>query len=511
VKVTTEELERCEVLMTIEVEPAKEQDMLRKAAKRIAREVQIPGFRRGKAPFNTVVRRFGLEAVQQEALESAAEKLLDDALKEADLRPVAQISFDSIDWNPLTLKVKVPGPPQVELGDYRDLRLEFEPVEVSPEEVAEELETLREQNAAWAPVDRPSQLDDLLDMAVIEKDGDEILADHESVEYELTLPDKSDSDGDGDEDEAEVDEVDSEEPDLTTPLLGLSAGEEKTFSISYPEDYSDDGYAGKEITFEVKINSVKEKDLDPLDDDFAQSISEFDTLDELKEHIESNLKVRREVERDQKLGEEMLDKIIEGAKKVEWPVAFEEETIDDEVNRMTNQLRQSGLKLENYLQIEGKTEEDFREDIRESSRQGLERSIVLGELAALEQLSVNQSEILERAKTIADMFGGGSEQIWQSILGSEAQQGRLANEMLVQKVIMRLAAIAKGDAPEPGVEDIEEDATDATDTEAESDNSEAPTLVDEAVAKDSTAEPIAEDDNDNAADEETETPVATKA
>ncbi len=509
-KVTTEELERCEVLMTIEVEPAKEQDMLKKAAKRIAREVQIPGFRRGKAPFNTVVRRFGLEAVQQEALESAAEKLINDGLKEADLRPVAQISLDSIDWNPLTIKVKVPGPPQVELGDYRDLRLEFEPVGVTAEEVEAELEKLREQSAIWVPVERPTQPNDLVDMVVVEKDGEEILADHESVEYELTLPDEDEGDMDDEE-------MDSGEPDLTTPLLGLSAGEEKTFSVEYPEDYDDERYAGKEITFEVKINSVKEKELDPLDDDFAQSIGEFDTLDALKERIESNLKARREVERDQKLGEEMLDRIIEGAEKIEWPVAFEDDMIDAEVERLTDQLRQSNLKLENYLQIEGKTEEAFREDIRQSSIQNIERSLVLGELAALEKLTVNQSEILERAKSIADTFGGGSEQIWQSILASEASQGRLSNELLVQKAIMRLAAIAKGEAPEPGAEEIGEAAA-LVDSETGSESGEAAPAVDdsESGAENSGVEPTVEEneEDDGAADkktdEEAESPVTTK-
>ena len=120
-KVTTEALERCEILMTIEVEPAQEQKMLQKAAKKIARQVNIPGFRKGKAPYNTVVRRFGVETVQQEALEDSVEKIIQDALEEAEVNPSAQIGFDSIEWNPLTLKLKVPGPPQVEVHQERQL------------------------------------------------------------------------------------------------------------------------------------------------------------------------------------------------------------------------------------------------------------------------------------------------------------------------------------------------------------------------------------------------------
>ncbi len=497
-KVTTEALERCEFLMTVEVDSAKEQDMLKKAAKRIAREVQIPGFRPGKAPYNTVVRRFGLEAIQQEALEKSGDKILEDALKEADLNPIAQISFEEISWSPLTLKVKVPGPPQVDLGDYRSLRIEAEPVEVSEEDINAELETLRDQNATWAPVERPSQLGDLITMAVVEKDGDEVLSEHDSIEYELILPEEEDEAEEPADDEAEADDVEEAEetdetdeaddwqPDLTTPLLGLSADEEKTFSITYPDSYDDDRYAGKEITFTVKVSSVKEKELDPLDDDFAQSVSDVDTLDALKEKIETNLREHRQLHADQKIGMDLLDKIVEGVQKIEWPVALEEEMVDEELERYSQQLGRSGLNLDSYLAIEKKSKDELREEIRENSIEGLKKSIVLSELAKVEKLTVSNSEVLERAKAIADMFGAGGEQIWQHLISSNSQQSRLANEVLSSKVITRLAEIAKGEAP---------DLTDEADQEPATE----------------TAEPAAstDSDDDNEADETTTEPVAT--
>ena len=221
VKVTTEELEQCEVLLTVEIEPKKEKDMLNKAAKRIAREVRIPGFRPGKAPFNVVVRRFGLEAVQQEALEQSVDKMLEKALEDVNVEPYAQIQLDSIEWDPLTIKVKVPTKPVVELSNYRDIRLDAVDVEVTEEDVQQTLENLQEQTATWNPVERAAKLGDLVSMSVVEKDGDEILAEHESVEHEL-------------EDPAEHEGHDH--PDLTTPLLGLEAGDEKTFSLAYPEE-----------------------------------------------------------------------------------------------------------------------------------------------------------------------------------------------------------------------------------------------------------------------------------
>ena len=457
-RVTTEELERCEILLTIEIEPDQEQNMLKKAAKKIARQVRIPGFRPGKAPYNTVVRRFGLDAVQQEALEDSAEKLINDALVEANLRPFAQISFDGISWNPLQIKIKVPGKPKVELGDYRKLRLDSEPIEVTDDDVAAALSRMQEQQATWAPVERPSQENDLITISVVEKNGDEILAEHDSIEYELTFPeeDHEANEDSGDQEDSEVSGTDFQ-PDLTTPLLGLSAGDEKTFSIDYPDNFQDGRYAGKSIDFTVEVLSVKEKELDPLDDEFAQSFSDFDTLDELKADIKKNLLEMRQREANQKLGEELLDKIIEEAETIEWPVALEEESVEAEIERFTQQFSRYGLDLDSYLQIEKKTEAEFREEIRKNVVMGLKRSAVLGKLTEIEKLSVSNSEVLERAKSIADSIG--DDKVWQYLLGSEAQQNRMANDMLTGKVFDRLAAIAKGEAPEPGA-DIESDDSD---------------------------------------------------
>ena len=513
-KVTTEELERCEILLTIEVEPTEEDKLLKKAAKKIARQVQIPGFRPGKAPYHTVVRRFGLETVQQEVLEASAEKIIGDALEEADLRPAAQISFDNVSWEPLTLKIKVPGQPKVELSDYRALRLEGEVIEVTDEDIEQELKKLQAEQAAWAPVERPSQLNDLISISVVEKDGDTVLAEHDSIDYELVFPEPEaevDEAADSDDEAEAEDETPPFQPDLTTPLLGLSAGDEKTFSIEYPADYSDETYAGKEIAFTVKVGSVKAKELDPLDDEFALSASDFDSLAELKENIAKTLKEQREHHRDHELGDKLLDQIVDGAEKVDWPLALEEEAAENELRRFTAEFERLGLTLESYLQIQKKEEAEFRAEIRENVLKGLKRSIVMAELAKLEKLGINNSEILGRAKAIADSFGGG-DQIWQYLLSSEAQQNRLANDLLSEKVLMRLAAIAKGEAPDLEAEaEVEtEAALETSEPTAEAAPAEPADEAAEAEAEtgavSETSEPTAEvtedtDETETAADE----------
>ncbi|MBN1220463.1 MAG: trigger factor [Anaerolineae bacterium] len=437
-KVTTEELERCEILMTIEAEPAQEQDLLKKAAGRISRQVQIPGFRPGKAPYNTILRRFGLESIQQEALEHSGEKIVTDALKEADLNPQAPLKFDEVSWQPLTIKVRVPGPPVVELGNYREIRLEAKAVEITTEDVDEALKLLQEQNATWAPVERPAELGDLLTMSVVEKDGDEILAENEATEYELVAPEETEEEKNG------------TSPDFVTPLLGLSAGDSKTFTITYPDNWDAERYAGKEITFEVEVSSVKEKELDELDDDFAQSVSEVETLKELREELRSNIEWRRRTQYDHELGHQVLDKILADA-KIEWPEALEEYQIDQELEGLQKRLEQAGLNLDSYLSMQNKTQTELRQEIRERVVKSLKNGLVLSKVAELEGLKVSQTEILERAKAIAHI-SGADDRFWQGVLSSQSYQASIATDLLTNKTFERLALIAKGEAPEPGAE-----------------------------------------------------------
>jgi len=454
VKVTTEEeLAQCEVLLTIEFDPKKEQDLLKKAAKRIAREVKVPGFRPGKAPFNTIVRRFGLEVVQKEALENISEKLIKDALEEADIEPFTQIQLEDVGWDPLVLRLKVPTKPKVELGDYRELRLEAEPVEVTDEDIENTLKEIQEQTATWIPVERPSQLGDLISMTVTEKDGDELLVENESVEHELIAPDEDEE---------------SSRPHLMTPLLGLSAGETKTFTVTYPEDFDNEQYAGKEITISAEVSGVKEKELDPLDDEFAQEMSDFETLDEFKEDIHQNLLEQRQRRRDLDLGNEMLDKILDDVvEQLEWPAALEEVEIDDEIKRSEQQLKNMGLTLDSYLQMQNKTQDEWREELRPRITDRLKKGLVLSKIAELEGLVVSQAEILQQAKALADYSGAG-DQLWQAILSSQTQQGAIASDVLSNKAILRLGAIARGEAPEPEVEDTtEEEAAETGETAAE--------------------------------------------
>jgi trigger factor len=188
-------------------------------------------------------------------------------------------------------------------------------------------------------------------------------------------------------------------------------------------------------------------------------------LEEFKADIRATLQERREHEQDRELGNEAVEQLIEQA-TVEWPQAFEDESIQREVQQLEREVERLGLNMESYFQIQKTTKDEFTEEIRGRVVDQIKRSLILGKIVDLEKLSVGESEVLGRAKLIADMYGGG-EQIWRNILASQSQQAMIADELLAGKAISRLAAIARGEDPSIGDEGegTEEAGEDAADSE----------------------------------------------
>lgn len=426
-KVTTEPLENCEVLMTVDVDEGQTDQLLKAAARRISRQVRIPGFRPGRAPYHVIVQRVGEEVLRDEALQDLSQSVFKQALEQSELEPYAQASLEEVSWDPLVMKVRVPVAPIVELGDYRSLRMEPEPVEVSQEEVDEALEDLQGEHAVWNSVERPARLGDLVTMAVTEQVGDEVLKEDDNTEYELV----------------EVEE-DSAEPDLTTPLIGLSAGEEKEFTLAYPEAYDEPQYAGQEVTVSVEVHGVKEKELYPLDDDFAQTVGDFDTLEQLSESLAEDIRRRKEEEADRELGWEALEQIVDSAERVEWPTALEEEEIDQALEQQDHQLEESGLNLDTYLIMQKKTREQLREELRPRVREQLRRSLALGELLMSEGISVAGHEISDRIDVLSSLAGERGEELREALTAPDNIRS-LASNILITKLVDRLAQIVKGE------------------------------------------------------------------
>lgn len=434
-EIIKEELEQCEVLLTVTFEAKRVDKLLQKAARKISRQYKIPGFRPGKAPYRVILRRFGAEALQQQFFEDDGEKLIEEALAEAEVQPYAQVHLEGFTLTPLSFKLRVPTNPVVVLGDYRNIQLDVPPIaEVTDETVEDVLRQVQEQNAVWVPVDQPAELGNVISMLVSQTIEDEPLTEKESLDYTLALADPAESEEDV-----------APQHEFVNSLLGLSAGNHKEFSITYPADY-DNEHAGKTVTFNVEVSAVKIKDVDPIDDEFAQAIGNRENLEEWRRDIRQNIIKQRERKRDQELGQVVLEQIVEQTEELKWPPVFEEQLIDEDLKRQEAQLRETNLTMEAYLKMQNKTPEEWRELTRQGVVSQLKSGLVLNKLAELEQIEVTEEEILEQAKYISDISGQG-DRLWQYILQSEGSQREIANQILADKVVMRLATIAKGEAP----------------------------------------------------------------
>ena len=441
-KVQTTPPENCEVLMTVEVDDEQADKLMKSAARRIARQVQIRGFRPGKAPYNVVLRIVGEEAIQNEALEELGQSVFKDALKEANLEPSAPASMEDVSWSPLVMKVKIPVDPVIELGDYRAIRMEQTPVEVSDAEVDEALTRLQEEHAEYNEVDRPAELGDRVTIDVKEMDGDEILGEQDDVEFDLV----------------KRDDESNPFPDTVTPLLGITAGEERSFTITYPEDFRDSRYAGKDITISAKAHKVDEKKVYPLDDDFAQMVGDYDSLGTLREKLAGDLREQKQVQADRELADKALDEIIEKAPRVEWHKSLEDSTLEQIMSEQDGQLRRSGLSLDTYLDTQKKTREEWQDELRPDVKKQLRRRLVTEELAEKESLSLEQGELLGHIEMLTQMAGEQREDMRRYLL-SEGNVSRVASDLLMGKVRDRLVKIVTGEL-EQEAEKSEKDSSD---------------------------------------------------
>ena len=426
-KVTTEPQEKCEVLMTVELDDGRVDQILKTAARKISTQVQVPGFRPGKAPYALVVRRVGEEAIRKQAVEDISDTILQEALKEVNLEAYAQASLEDVSWGPLTMKVRVPVAPAIELSDYRSLRLETPPVEVTEADMDKALGELQEQHAGWKTTERPAQMGDRVVTDVNMRVGAKILVADDKAEINVAEPDP----GEGGF-------------DIATPLVGVSAGEGRTYKVNIPDTSDDKEVAGKEATVATSVHEVQEMFLYPLDDDFAQMVGDFGDLEALKEHVREDLRRSKQKDAHKKLAELAFERIATDAPRVEWPLALENAMVGSRIGDMERQAQQAGMPLDNYLRTQNKSRQQLGEDFRPGVQHQLRLLLVAQEIVRREDLSVDTDEITDYIGMVANLAGDRREELLQNVK-SEAGVRQAAQDVLNAKLRQRLTAIVKGD------------------------------------------------------------------
>lgn len=407
-KVETERLENCQMALTIEVDEERTQRALRDAARRISRQVKIPGFRPGKAPYHVVARYFGKETLYQEVVDELGEDLYREALQEIGLEPFRPATLTDYDIEPLMLKLVVPLAPVIELGDYRQMRLEPE-AEAIEEEIDKTLKKIQRENAFWQSVERSAQWGDMAMVDIRGTIGRKTVIENRG--RKLILGDSSEP-----------------LPGFSEKLLGMPPGEEREFTLVCPGDFEDENLAGRQVHFRVYLQDLKEKVRPDIDDDLARTVGDYETLEDLKAELRRQL----EAEAEDRFAYRALTALVERA-EIEFPPVLLEEQIDDLLEEFDRNLRREGLNLENYLAMRKQTKEGFREEIAPQAEEKLKLGLVLNKFIELEGLENEPDATRKAMERLAAIAKGELEEETQSVETPPEKELEDTDQQVVEK------------------------------------------------------------------------------
>jgi trigger factor len=425
VKVTREKIENSQAFLTIEMEPAEMEASLEASYRRLAKKVNIPGFRKGKAPRVVLERQVGKESVLEEALKRLVPEAYEKAVKEQEIEPFAQPDIEITQTDPVIFKAVVPLHPTVELGDYNSIQLAPDPVEVTQDNINAVLEELRHQHATWEPVERSLAYGDLAVLNVDSEVEERPFIKRLGLQYQVLRDSVSPVTG------------------FAEQLVGMNRGEEKEFKLTLPEDYPGSEFAGKEASFKVKLEEIKEEILPELDGEFAKRVSpDFKNLKALRGEVAKGLKQRAEERVRMDFEEQVVNAVIDQA-QVDFPPVLVEMEIDRILNEQARQLQMGGRGMEQYLQSINKTAEELREELRPVANKNVTGSLVLGKISEVEKVEADDSEIDSRIEGMFSNTGDYKKEELRKLLDTPQTRESINRSLVTQKTIERLVAIAK--------------------------------------------------------------------
>ena len=380
-------------------------DVFKKEGKKYA----VPGFRKGKAPRSLIEKMYGADVFTYDAINELFPAAYEAAVKEAGIEPVGrpEVSVDAAsETEGVTLTVKVAVMPEVKVGNYNGLTVEKTVHTVTDETVDAELKRVQERNARELTREGAAENGDIAD---IDFEGfvDGVAFEGGKAEhYNLTL-------GSG-----------SFIPGFEDQIVGHSAGEEFDVNVTFPEEYQAAELAGKAAVFKIKLHEVKYKELPALDDDFAKDVSEYDTLDELKDSIRNNIKTNLDKQAEQKVENDLMDQVIANM-KADIPDAMVDSRIDELVQDFEYRISQQGLKLADYLKYMGMNIEQFRAQFKEQADKQVKMRLAMEAIVAKEGITASDEEFEEEVKRIADAYKMEADKV-KSIVDAAAVKADLA-------------------------------------------------------------------------------------
>ena len=393
-------------------------DAVTKAYLKQRKNITIPGFRKGKAPRAFIEKYYGEGVFYEDALEAIYPDAVASAIEEAKLEPVDtpyDLEIPEMGNDGVTMKFKVTVKPEVELGEYKGLKATKKSTKVTADEVKAELARMQEQNSTVSDVDDRAVKKN--DIVVIDFEGfvdGKAFEGGKAEKYELTIGSNQFI------------------PGFEDQIIGHKIGDKFDVNVKFPEDYQAD-LASKDAVFKIKLHGIKVKEVPALDDEFANDVSEFDTLDELKKDIKKQLEKRKNDDAENELHNTLLEEVAKGI-NAEIPEAMIEKTIDDDVNEYSYRLQSQGLKLETYLKYTGMDMKGFREGFKERAETQVRLNLALEKIIEKENIEVTEEDIEAEYKKYADAYNMDIDTIKKAV-SAESLKPELASRKAIDLIV----------------------------------------------------------------------------
>jgi len=364
------------------------EDAINKAYQNNKSKYAVDGFRKGKAPKKLIEAKYGSDIFFEDAINDLFADGYPKALDELNIEPVDRPSadFDKIEAGKgFSVTVKVTAVPEFTVKDYKGVKVEKKDFSVNEEDIEKELKSLQKRNSRMILVERPAKEGDtvLIDYAGFV--GDEQFEGGTAERQPLTL-------GSG-----------TFIPGFEEQLIGVAAGEEREVKVTFPEEYHSEDLAGKEAVFKCKVHEIKETELPEIDDDFAKDVSEFDTLEELKDQIREKLEKNAAEKAEYETKNAVLEKVYE-ANEIDIPDVMVEDQIDDMIREFDQQLRYQGMDIQKYFEYLNKDVKDFRDELKPDAYKKVKTRLVVEAVADAENLSATDEEVEKEMASMSEMY-----------------------------------------------------------------------------------------------------------
>ena len=407
--ISCEKLEKSMVELQFSIDAETFKAAVNNAFKREGKKYAIPGFRKGKAPRHMIEKMYGSDIFHYDAVNDLFPEAYEAAVKEAKIDVVGRpdpevVSMSEADG--VVLKVKVAVKPEVALGEYAGLTVTKEAKNVNEADVDAEVKRMQDRNGRLLTREGAAENGDTVDIDFEGFVDGKAFEGGKAEHYSLVL-------GSG-----------SFIPGFEDQVVGHSAGEEFDVNVKFPEEYGAAELAGKDATFKIKLHEVKYKELPALDDDFAKDVSEYDTLDELKDSIRNNIKTNLDKQAEQKVENDLMDQVIANM-KADIPDAMVDSRIDELVQDFEYRISQQGLKLADYLKYMGMNIEQFRAQFKEQADKQVKMRLAMEAIVAKEGITASDEEFEEEVKRIADAYKMEADKV-KSIVDAAAVKADLA-------------------------------------------------------------------------------------